>query len=529
MSVSQGSDQDPEARRARDQARKRASWALRDDRTLSPMANLVWWALYSRGDDAYPSNTTLEGDCGGIARATRRKACKELVAGGWLIVIARTADDGDSDTNRYEVTCPEAVSGGGTPGGGAVRDPTPRRPAETQPDKAAGQGGVGQLVTPPVGQLVTPPVGQLVTPRGAAGDPRVGQLVTPEGLNGSKKPKDEKGRPNTRGAAAPRERVRVREDHPDSRPGDQARPGTDLELASAGGEVILTGTVIGSADGLFAEFADEYPRMVNRDAARQAWADMVTAHPEVDPRQVIAAAKAYAADRRVKAGFAMYPANWLRDRRWTDDPYVAPKSPATLAVEVGLELAARMRAEEAAARQIIAVTFEAYVGNYDGNETGLALAASYIRQQLVPAEANSVATFTRWLQRLYKAAPREVETLTRLARDHGGQVPGDAAELVETALSLTNRYVLSRGEAGRADWLTRRAEAAAKAHPEMTADEAVRAALDLAAAWAADAAYLARPPGHPAAQPVNGPGPHPAAAPLCGCGSYHPEGDPCPA
>lgn len=97
--------------------RARARWALRDDEKLSPVAKLVWWALDSRGEDPHPSKAVLYRNVGvgrGVGVARVEAAIRELEEAGWLRIRHRTAEPGDWDTNRYELTCPEDGGVGST-------------------------------------------------------------------------------------------------------------------------------------------------------------------------------------------------------------------------------------------------------------------------------------------------------------------------------------------------------------------------------------------------------------------------------
>jgi hypothetical protein len=108
-------------------------WRIRDDRTLSWPAKLVWLMLESRGDDCRPSVAVLAADCG-ISKPTVRKARAELVGGGWLKESSAVSAAGDSDSNSYLVTTPRW--------GG-------KRPYPPPEEGASSQGG-GQPQTPPV-------------------------------------------------------------------------------------------------------------------------------------------------------------------------------------------------------------------------------------------------------------------------------------------------------------------------------------------------------------------------------------------
>jgi hypothetical protein len=80
-------------------------WALRDDRTLSTKAKIVWVMLLTRGENCRPAIPTIAADCG-LSKSTTRRAIGELAEAGWLKVSAAVTPEGDSDTNSYLVVSP---------------------------------------------------------------------------------------------------------------------------------------------------------------------------------------------------------------------------------------------------------------------------------------------------------------------------------------------------------------------------------------------------------------------------------------
>jgi hypothetical protein len=131
-------------------SRALARWALRDNRTLSKAAKLVWLMLDTRGLDPHPSKATLAADCR-MTEATLSKALRELVVSGWLVIIERRAREGDSDTNQYRLVCPR-------------------------------QPGVGSKNDPTVGVKIDPTVGVKIDPRSTTRSPTVRKTYSPTGV-----------------------------------------------------------------------------------------------------------------------------------------------------------------------------------------------------------------------------------------------------------------------------------------------------------------------------------------------------------
>lgn len=73
--------------------------------------------------------------------------------------------------------------------------------------------------------------------------------------------------------------------------------------------------VVGEIDVVeaFSEFWAAYPRQEEETAARRAWRKVAKAQAVA---AILAGARAYNDDDRVKRGFAKLPANWLLDRCW---------------------------------------------------------------------------------------------------------------------------------------------------------------------------------------------------------------------
>lgn len=71
---------------------------------------------------------------------------------------------------------------------------------------------------------------------------------------------------------------------------------------------------------MFAEFYAAYPRKVGRGEAEKAWRKAVK---HAAPQAIINAAKRYAASRHGQdSKFTPYPATWLNQKRWEDEPEV---------------------------------------------------------------------------------------------------------------------------------------------------------------------------------------------------------------
>lgn len=77
----------------------------------------------------------------------------------------------------------------------------------------------------------------------------------------------------------------------------------------------------------FSEFWATYPQPEGESAARRAWKRVAT--PE-NAEAIIAAARAYQDDDRVKRGFAKMPANWLLDRCWQEAKASSERRPVDL-------------------------------------------------------------------------------------------------------------------------------------------------------------------------------------------------------
>jgi hypothetical protein len=239
-------------------ARTLARRALRDDEKLSPAAKLVWLILDTRGDDPRPSRATLARNCG-VGPATVKRALRELEAAAWLRVVRRTSEDGDPDTNRYELVCPEDEVG------------SPREvPPGMTPGGVISEGGVTSAGTP----QDDPTVGLEETPG-------VGSSQTPEGRTTSK---NFKNNPSDRRSAA-----------------NGAGSGDDPE---------------------WLKFWAVYPRKVAKPAALKAWRAKIKAgaSPDVIIDAAAAYADERQADRRPGSrNFTAHPATWLNQERFADD------------------------------------------------------------------------------------------------------------------------------------------------------------------------------------------------------------------
>jgi len=67
----------------------------------------------------------------------------------------------------------------------------------------------------------------------------------------------------------------------------------------------------------FGLFWNAYPRKISVVSARQAWQ---VAKTKVNPKVILDAVKAYAADPNRDPTFTPSPARWLEEERWADDP-----------------------------------------------------------------------------------------------------------------------------------------------------------------------------------------------------------------
>ena len=67
----------------------------------------------------------------------------------------------------------------------------------------------------------------------------------------------------------------------------------------------------------FGLFWNAYPRKVSVISARQAWMVAIT---KANPKVILDAVKAYAADPNRDPTFTPAPARWLEEERWADDP-----------------------------------------------------------------------------------------------------------------------------------------------------------------------------------------------------------------
>jgi hypothetical protein len=98
--------------------------------------------------------------------------------------------------------------------------------------------------------------------------------------------------------------------------------GKEARLAPRGAAPDLKGD---ARDPAFAEFYNVYPRKVEEDAAHKAWVSKVVGGG-VDAASVIARAKLYAVERADAESrgddpcFTLFPATWLKKRKWTDPP-----------------------------------------------------------------------------------------------------------------------------------------------------------------------------------------------------------------
>lgn len=79
------------------------------------------------------------------------------------------------------------------------------------------------------------------------------------------------------------------------------------------------------ATDLFGRFWSQYPRHVAKPAARRAWDQAIKEGH--DPNVIMAGVHRYAAERDgQEERYTAYPATWLRNRRWEDDPTPPPSS-----------------------------------------------------------------------------------------------------------------------------------------------------------------------------------------------------------
>jgi Helix-turn-helix domain len=111
----------------------------------------------------------------------------------------------------------------------------------------------------------------------------------------------------------------------------------------------------------FQEFWRVYPRKISEEDARKAFAKAVAGGADGDA--IIARAKVYAVERTaaINAGddpkWTLYPANWLKKRKWTDPPpdgLVIDESGEAVAVEQAEPERGRDRGIVAVAEELIA-------------------------------------------------------------------------------------------------------------------------------------------------------------------------------
>jgi hypothetical protein len=67
----------------------------------------------------------------------------------------------------------------------------------------------------------------------------------------------------------------------------------------------------------FGLFWNAYPRKVSVVSARESWKVAIT---KVNPKVILDAVQAYAADPNRDPTFTPSPARWLDEERWSDDP-----------------------------------------------------------------------------------------------------------------------------------------------------------------------------------------------------------------
>ena len=120
-------------------------WDLRDDRTLGKYAKLAYLMLWTRLPDARPSMAKLAADMG-VSVRTARDAVRELERAGILKTLPRVSEQGDADTNRYELTGILGAATGAEPPGatcrtgaaaGAAKDSNPKNESEGRKSRAA--------------------------------------------------------------------------------------------------------------------------------------------------------------------------------------------------------------------------------------------------------------------------------------------------------------------------------------------------------------------------------------------------------
>lgn len=112
-----------------------------------------------------------------------------------------------------------------------------------------------------------------------------------------------------------------------------------------------------SADPLFDEFWDAYPRKVGKGAARRAWRKALRSGADLE--QVIVAAGCFRTQcfaQRTEARFIPHPANWLSSERYGDEtaaqgetatlPIEPPRSPGCLNDEQLLAMVIRLTSDQ---------------------------------------------------------------------------------------------------------------------------------------------------------------------------------------
>jgi hypothetical protein len=95
----------------------------------------------------------------------------------------------------------------------------------------------------------------------------------------------------------------------------------------------------------FGLFWNAYPRRVSVVSAREAWKVAIT---KVNPKIILDATLAYAADPNRDPTFTPAPARWLDEERWQDDPMPPRKLTVDEAKEAEL---AKVRVRDKAERR----------------------------------------------------------------------------------------------------------------------------------------------------------------------------------
>jgi hypothetical protein len=236
--------------------------ALLYDPTVDDGMIRVYGILLRHGSDpanCYPSHRRIA-DLTGKSKRTIPAIIGRLADAGWIEILPRTTDSGDSDSNGYRIyAAPRQVE----PEGGSLT-----------------RGVYASERRPPTRENV----GGYTRER------------APKESNGEREPQNERNDPPT---PAREQLTLVGASRPLASLADR-RPNVSHDLA-------------------WQAFWDAYPRKVGKQAARRSWDRAIRAG--VDPAEIVAGARRYAADPNRDPQYTKHPQGWLTDGRWADvDP-----------------------------------------------------------------------------------------------------------------------------------------------------------------------------------------------------------------